>query len=286
MVTSYAKTDFVFRGTSQSRSELVRLRLFYDTPLGLQELHARGIMHRDITRGNMLVLSEEPPAAVLCDFGKALKSSKDNDTRIGPIHTLAPEVWFNSCYDNKIDIWSWAYAVLEVLGYKCPANYPRIDKQRWKEMRSFIHATIETRSFFSGLLSLVEQMLKWDPEQRPSAKDGLRSPYWDSVRDQDNTEHRGSPEQVSGSKRFRGRDDEVVVSETRLPPNKTHTMSATWGLAQIPEDELKIPKLLKSSYQQQETKDNIEDNLSELTQALSSSEIKLIQNYVQEERKN
>ena len=59
---------------------------------GIQALHAKGIMHRDVTLRNMLILSSKPSQAVLCDYGKAAVAKSSTNTAIGPIPTLAPEV--------------------------------------------------------------------------------------------------------------------------------------------------------------------------------------------------
>ena len=62
-------------------------------------------MHRDVSPGNILVMSESPPQAVLCDYGKTIKSKKALETTIGPIPFLAPEVGELDGYTSKIDIW-------------------------------------------------------------------------------------------------------------------------------------------------------------------------------------
>ena len=62
-------------------------------------------MHRDVSLKNILVMSENPHQAALCDYGKAVKSSQAFETKIGPIPFLAPEVGGSNGYTNKIDVW-------------------------------------------------------------------------------------------------------------------------------------------------------------------------------------
>lgn len=64
-----ARHDFAHADWSGLNAD-VRLALFRDTLRGVESLHSRGVMHRDISPGNLLILSLDPPMACLCDFGK------------------------------------------------------------------------------------------------------------------------------------------------------------------------------------------------------------------------
>ena len=70
----------------------------------LVRLHARGYMHRDIHIRNLFILFYHPPHAVLGDLGKVIKSRAEQDTHVGPIDTLAPEVDRWIWYSNRINI--------------------------------------------------------------------------------------------------------------------------------------------------------------------------------------
>ena len=91
-----------------------KLHLLKEPLEGLKILHAMGIMHRDIRPRNMLILCTDPPRASLCDYGKAIEAKTSTVTTIGPIHTLAPEVWTiarDGPYTAKIDTWAYGYAI-------------------------------------------------------------------------------------------------------------------------------------------------------------------------------
>ena len=88
-----AHTDFSRSfWTAQSVDFETKLRLLKDTLEGISTMHDRGIMHRDITWKIMLILSLQPPRAVVCDYGKATSEQQPVSTLIGPVGTLAPEV--------------------------------------------------------------------------------------------------------------------------------------------------------------------------------------------------
>lgn len=67
-------------------------------------------MHRDITIKKLLLVALSSPEAALCDFRKTIEAEESRDTAIGPQSALAPEVWDQRPYNNKVDVWSLAYA--------------------------------------------------------------------------------------------------------------------------------------------------------------------------------
>ena len=150
---------------------------------GLKTLHQRGIMHRDITRRNMLVLSLVPVNAAICDYGKAIAAPQSTDTYIGPVHTLAPEVWDKS-YTNKVDVWAWAYAVAEVLGYRCRRN-DRIDPRRLSRIFQWLSLHASNTKCESELIDLIHSMLSWNPDNRPTIESALQHQCWASLSEAD-----------------------------------------------------------------------------------------------------
>ena len=147
---------------------------------GLKVLHEAGYMHRDVSAKNLLVMSLEPPKAVLCDYGKSRQAAWHTDTRIGPIPTLAPEVTGHSRYDSKIDIWGLGYVCCWILFPEFQlrnADGVRPDRNWHKGAMAQI-ADYERlggpseRSF----ADLVRQMLAWAPTNRITAAQALQHP--------------------------------------------------------------------------------------------------------------
>ena len=66
-------------------------------------------MHRDIRSKTFLFFLLSAPKAAVCGYGKATKETLSEDTRIGPIPLLSPEVRDRCRYDRRIDIWNLAY---------------------------------------------------------------------------------------------------------------------------------------------------------------------------------
>lgn len=168
---------------------------------GIGTLHAMGIMHRDIRPKNMLIMSTEPPRASLCDYGKAIETGYATATTLGPIHTLAPEVWAVSRegpYTNKIDMWAYGYAVVEILGYsvaKYPgpegyhSNNPPITYHRHQAILEMLRAHRNEVTEDEPLVDLISKLLTWNPGERLSADQALEHLCWNSIA-QEHDEHK------------------------------------------------------------------------------------------------
>uniref|UniRef100_A0A7S3PQY3 non-specific serine/threonine protein kinase n=1 Tax=Aplanochytrium stocchinoi TaxID=215587 RepID=A0A7S3PQY3_9STRA len=94
--------------------ELIR-DLCAQTLLGLEFLHSKGIIHRDIKSGNILLTLQGQ--AKLCDFGVSAVQGKRTDPRktvIGTPYWMAPEIIQETGYDYKIDVWSLGITILEM----------------------------------------------------------------------------------------------------------------------------------------------------------------------------
>lgn len=161
-------------------SRLTKLRLLKEPLEGLKTLHAMDIMHRDIRPKNMLIMSNDPPHAALCDYGKAIETKTSVITTIGPIYTLAPEVWTiarDGPYTAKIDTWAYGYAIAEVLGYK-PRDYKKITQERLASIMNFLHASYVRGTDAALLVDLVSKLLVWTPQHRWSVEQALEHECW------------------------------------------------------------------------------------------------------------
>jgi serine/threonine protein kinase len=144
----------------------------------------------------MLILSYEPPQASVCDYGKVVEAVHSTDTCIGPIHSLAPEVWTankDSPYDAKIDMWAFGYAIAELLGYSLHLHHPhgidhKITHDRHTAILNRLCAHRDDTREDAPLVDLVFKLLEWDSEQRYSAEQALEHHCWNLTMQQDSFE--------------------------------------------------------------------------------------------------
>lgn len=168
-----------------SVSDIMRLRkktlseeeiatILSDTLKGLEYLHLRRKIHRDIKAGNILLNSEGH--AKLADFGVAgqlTDTMAKRNTVIGTPFWMAPEVIEEIGYDCVADIWSLGITALEMAEGKPP--YGDIHPMRaifmipQKPPPSFRDPNRWTTEF----IDFVSLCLVKNPEERATASDLL-----------------------------------------------------------------------------------------------------------------
>lgn len=150
--------------------------------IGLEALHAEGLIHRDVTMKNILVTSMNPPKAAIADFGETVHAQFATDSRIGPIPTLAPEVdAINNAdrYSNKIDIWSFGLACLYLLFPDARGlRNERVKEEKYSKILGSLKRFSEDGGHGKLFADLLRKMLNWDPSTRISARDALSEPFF------------------------------------------------------------------------------------------------------------
>jgi serine/threonine-protein kinase len=101
-------------------------KIIHQTALGLASAHDRGVVHRDIKPGNLMITSRG--TVKIADFGIALSnhdlSSKLTSTGefVGTPGYLSPEVCLGKPVDQRSDIFSLGIVLFEMLTGRMPFN--------------------------------------------------------------------------------------------------------------------------------------------------------------------
>lgn len=177
---------------------------------GLDYLHRRGVLHRDIKAANILV--SNTGQLKLADFGLARFYAKraklDYTNRVITIWYRSPELLLGETqYGPAVDIWSAACVLVEiftkhaifpgdggeinqldkiynVLGTPTIQDWPNIVEMQWFEL---LRPTERRQSTFAekykervtpAAFELLSAMFLYDPAARPSASDVLEHPYF------------------------------------------------------------------------------------------------------------
>lgn len=95
---------------------------------GLHAAHGKGVVHRDIKPGNVMLTVDGSPKIV--DFGLALLRGESRLTNrgvtVGTTAYMSPEQAFGAKVDHRTDIWAWGVVLYEMISGQLPflGDYP------------------------------------------------------------------------------------------------------------------------------------------------------------------
>lgn len=139
--------------------------------LGLNFLHEKKKIHRDVKAGNILL--NRDGFAKLGDFGVSTSLSNSLDrrvTKIGTPYWMSPEVISQKKYNSKTDIWSLGITCIEMAEGEPPNS-----KLRHYQVVKMIVSKPPTgltlpEKWSPEFNDFVSKCLTYDPEERPTAK--------------------------------------------------------------------------------------------------------------------
>ncbi|KAI9360360.1 kinase-like domain-containing protein [Zopfochytrium polystomum] len=148
------------------------LKLLSQISLGLEYLHDKGIIHRDIKGANVLLTMEGH--AKIGDFGisKHLQTNLPYNrasrmSRQGTAQWMAPEVLLHPThgYSAKVDIWSLGCVAIEM----ATAQPPWSTEKNFAARLSANHAPPIPNSAAPAVAEFIRSCLELDPNLRPTA---------------------------------------------------------------------------------------------------------------------
>lgn len=178
MITSLAHTDFRAYGWANwaEKGLPFQLTILRDILQGIKVLHDAGYMHRNISEQNLLVVSENPPVAIISNFEQSIEAKTSIEERIGPAHIKAPEVGVTA-YSNRIDIWNLGVVALSMffpMAYDLVNNFGGAQEEVWYSQMEKELDEFRIQGDREALIArVIRSMLDDDPHKRPSAAQAL-----------------------------------------------------------------------------------------------------------------
>ena len=109
-----ALTDFVLRNQKNYSEDSVKYCL-YKVAKGLDSLHSRNVLHRDIKSDNILYSADGQ--IKICDLGFSTflsEQEKSRKTQAGTPNWASPEVIKGVPYAKEVDVWSFGCFAYEL----------------------------------------------------------------------------------------------------------------------------------------------------------------------------
>lgn len=191
----------------------------YQLLKALEYSHSYGIMHRDVKPHNVMI-DHKNRKLRLIDWGLAefYHPGKEYNVRVASRYFKGPELLVGMRdYDYSLDIWSLGCMLAGILFHKEPFfkgkdNYDQLVKivkvLGTKDLLKYLEKyDLQLHSQFDGLLgryskrswrsfvneknkhlvsqeaiNLLDSMLKYDHQQRPTCKEAMLDPYFDTIR--------------------------------------------------------------------------------------------------------
>ncbi|KEG14864.1 protein kinase [Trypanosoma grayi] len=169
---------------------------FVQLLLGLDHIHSRRMIHRDIKTANIFLTSRG--FLKLGDFGfsQQYDSTVSNPiacTFLGTSYYLAPEMWKGQRYGKKADIWAAGVVLCELLGKRRPFEADSLSRMKevvlsgsmWlpavhpddnASLQSDRIPDEKTCYISREMREFLQQILQQNPEKRPSAAQLLKTP--------------------------------------------------------------------------------------------------------------
>jgi len=148
-------------------------KIFIQITKGLHDLHSYNILHRDLKSANVFLFRDG--TAKLGDLNVSKITNRGlGCTQTGTPYYASPEVWKDTPYNLKSDIWSLGCICYELLMLKTPFRAQSMEDLYRKVMKGKYPKI--NKKYSNKFDYVISFMLQLKPEERPTTGDILNLP--------------------------------------------------------------------------------------------------------------
>ncbi|CAE7563387.1 AUR3 [Symbiodinium natans] len=150
-------------------------RYFAQILQGVEFMHRKCYVHRDLKEENMLLTSDDEVR--ICDFGWSaeVQAEKALKTTCGTPHYWPPEIFNNECQDTAVDLWALGTLVYELLVGHQPFWG---SKEEIKKKVLAVDLRYPPNLLTEEAISVFKGLMQRDPRRRTPARELLEECPW------------------------------------------------------------------------------------------------------------
>lgn len=157
--------------------------IIYQTLRGLRYIHSAGIVHRDLKPANLAIqVKLDKIDLKILDFGLARQQNHEMTPKVVTQFYQAPEIFLSKRYNQAADIWSVGCIMAELMTGQ-PLFMGLNERDTLIEIMNICQLPQTLKDLLSPYttstvaIDLVEQMLRLNPDFRPTAVEAVDHPY-------------------------------------------------------------------------------------------------------------